>query len=208
MTEKQRRSSGGRDTGVRERLLEAALVLLAEGGTRAITSRAVADRAGENLASITYYFGGKRALVHEALPRHARVLVEPPMTALAGDAPPAQRMAEAIVALNALITERPVEVRGYVQALAAATTEDGIGDELRSLLRDLAAPLAADVESQKVDGSIPPWVEPDAMAQLIIALANGVATMSAIDPERVDPAAISAQFALLLSAAALPPAGR
>ena len=40
----------------REALLRAAVALLAEGGVRAVTHRAVADRAGVPLAATTYYF--------------------------------------------------------------------------------------------------------------------------------------------------------
>lgn len=54
----------------RDDLLGAAIELLAEGGTRAITHRAVAARAGVPLASTTYYFESIDDLTTQALARH------------------------------------------------------------------------------------------------------------------------------------------
>ncbi|MFC0081823.1 TetR/AcrR family transcriptional regulator [Aciditerrimonas ferrireducens] len=51
----------------RAQLLEAALALLAEGGVRAVTHRAVARRAGLPAAATTYYFSSIHELVREAL---------------------------------------------------------------------------------------------------------------------------------------------
>ncbi len=51
----------------REALLRAALEVLAEGGMKAVTHRAVAARAGVPLASTTYYFESIEQLAEEAL---------------------------------------------------------------------------------------------------------------------------------------------
>jgi DNA-binding transcriptional regulator YbjK len=54
----------------REALLRAAISLLAEGGARALTHRAVAARAGLPPASTTYYFATIQELTDEALALH------------------------------------------------------------------------------------------------------------------------------------------
>jgi DNA-binding transcriptional regulator YbjK len=54
----------------RDALLRAALMLIAEGGTRAVTHRAVAARAGLPPASTTYYFESIHQLTEEALKLH------------------------------------------------------------------------------------------------------------------------------------------
>jgi DNA-binding transcriptional regulator YbjK len=54
----------------REALLRAAIELLAEGGARALTHRAVAARAGLPAASTTYYFDTIQQLTDEALALH------------------------------------------------------------------------------------------------------------------------------------------
>lgn len=54
----------------REQLLDAAIELFAEGGSRGITHRAVAARAGLPPATTTYYFTSIDELIDEALTRH------------------------------------------------------------------------------------------------------------------------------------------
>ncbi len=54
----------------REQLLDAAITLFAEGGSRGITHRAVAARAGLPPATTTYYFTSIDELIDEALERH------------------------------------------------------------------------------------------------------------------------------------------
>lgn len=81
--------SGKRQSGRRREILEATLRVIDGGGVDAVTHRAVAEAAGVPLASTTYYFDSRDALVHEALElvidrscalvrRHAGV--EPPIT--------------------------------------------------------------------------------------------------------------------------------
>lgn len=54
----------------RNALLDAAIELFAEGGSRGITHRAVAARAGLPPATTTYYFASIDELISEALNRH------------------------------------------------------------------------------------------------------------------------------------------
>lgn len=56
----------------REALLDAAIELFAEDGTRSVTHRAVAARAGLPSASTVYYFESIDQLVRAALERHVR----------------------------------------------------------------------------------------------------------------------------------------
>lgn len=54
----------------RDKLLDAAIALFAEGGARIITHRAVAAKAGLPPATTTYYFTSIDELIEEALSRH------------------------------------------------------------------------------------------------------------------------------------------
>lgn len=58
--------------------------------------------------------------------------------------------------------------------------------------------LAAEMQNQLERGLLPAWVNPSAMAQLIVALVNGVAIAVATDPDGTDATAIAGQFAQLL----------
>jgi TetR/AcrR family transcriptional repressor of nem operon len=54
---------------VRERLLQAGLVIAREHGLRAMTVRAVATRAQANLGSFVYHFGTRDTFVAELIER-------------------------------------------------------------------------------------------------------------------------------------------
>ena len=60
----------------RDALLRAAIEVLAEGGAKAVTHRAVAARAGLPPASTTYYFTSIQELTEEALRLHTAERVE------------------------------------------------------------------------------------------------------------------------------------
>jgi TetR/AcrR family transcriptional regulator, regulator of biofilm formation and stress response len=62
--------SQGRSRQRREELLAAAIELFAEGGSRAVTHRAVARAAGLPPATTTYYFASIEDLLREALAAH------------------------------------------------------------------------------------------------------------------------------------------
>lgn len=57
------RQRGERQSGKREQLLRAVLVVIAEHGTRGVTHRAVAREAGVPPSLVTYYFGDIEALL-------------------------------------------------------------------------------------------------------------------------------------------------
>lgn len=197
---RQRRAGGKRDTGVRERLLAAAGTLIAQEGTAAATSRAISARAGENLAAITYYFGSKDELVSEALIRQARTLIEPVVTELTSDRPQLKKLARAVDMLTTLFGDHRDQLAGYLSCLAQSAHQARLGAAVRGLSRELRRRLAEEMRSQQSRGLVPEWVQPEAMAALIVALVNGVVAGAVVDPEQSDPRAIGQQFAGLLVA--------
>ncbi len=100
--------------------------------------------------------------------------------------------------LVGLLDDNSEQLAGYVQAVAYAAHDPQTGDSIKTLYHDLRELLVADMESQQAASLLPPWVVPEAMASLIIALVNGVAVGAAIDPDNTDAAAIGAQFTRLL----------
>ena len=69
-------------------------------------------------------------------------------------------------------------------------------------LDELLAPLLRDqIQDQRDHGLLPAWVEPDAMAALLLSLADGIALHSALNPEAIDHDAIAVQAGQLLLAA-------
>jgi AcrR family transcriptional regulator len=60
----QRREAGQR---TRDRLLAAAVELLAQGGQQGVTLREITDLAGANVAAVSYHFGSLKALCDAAI---------------------------------------------------------------------------------------------------------------------------------------------
>jgi AcrR family transcriptional regulator len=190
-----------RSAATEARLLEGTLACLRERGVAGTTSRDIAAAAGVNLAAITYHFGSKDELVARALLHAVRQWLEPARQTLARDGDPASRALEAIALLQRSFGEARDLLPAYFEALVRAPRDDllrrGVGEllgELRALLRD-------QIQDQKDQGLLPGWVEPDAMAALLLALADGIALHSALNPEAIDHDAIAVQVAQLLLAA-------
>jgi TetR/AcrR family transcriptional regulator, regulator of cefoperazone and chloramphenicol sensitivity len=62
-------------------LIEAAGELFAENGVKAVTTRAIAEQAGENIGNIHYPFGGKQGLLMAVLEYATRGWEEDPLNA-------------------------------------------------------------------------------------------------------------------------------
>lgn len=132
----------------REALLRAALELLAEGGAKAVTHRAVATRAGLPLASTTYYFESIQQLTEEALQLEVAERIVA-LEALADVRAFAGRTAEDFAAqlVDALVARRGVEVVAqfevYLEAARNPALERPVANALAAFERLASDALAA-----------------------------------------------------------------
>ena len=78
---------GRRDTGTRDKLLDATVAIMLEEGYAAATSRRVADRVGVQRAVVYYYFPTMDDLYLAVLRRGAQLSLDAQRTALASDKP-------------------------------------------------------------------------------------------------------------------------
>lgn len=199
----QRRASAVQGSDARRNLVAATQALLQQGGVQAATSRAIADTADENLGSITYYFGSKDKLVHLALTEMAAELIQPVIDVLQAATVPLTKLAAAATTLQTILNSNRQQLGGYVQALAHATHESAVAEQIQGLHNTITATLTAELTTQKQACLIPDWVEPEGMAQLLIAIANGVAIAEATQPDSKGQTAgnVSQQLLALLTAA-------
>ncbi|MFQ5556514.1 MAG: TetR/AcrR family transcriptional regulator [Acidimicrobiales bacterium] len=192
----------------KDRLLDAAWECVCTGGIAAATSRAITTRARANLGAITYHFGSKEQLLGEALAAAARRLLEPALEALrARDQDPATRMLRAVTALQRSLADSPEAVAAYLETIAHSHRIQPLGEYLVDLLRELRELLADDIARQQRAGLLPDWVDPGPMAALLLAVAQGVAVQTTIDPQGPPSSALAAQFAQLLLAGRSPASG-
>lgn len=201
----QRRSRARRDTGTRDDLLAAAGACLRDHGLAGTTSRDITTRAGANLAAITYHYGSKDDLVAEALFDELQRRLEPALELLGGDGDPVSVMLGAVDRLTLDFEANRRDAPLYLEALIAATRPGPYATSARRLLRMIRALLRDRLVELRGAGLVPGWVEPDAMAALILALANGVVLQVSVDPRGPGHREIAGQFAALLVSAAAQP---
>lgn len=160
----QRRSRERQDA-----LLRAALELIAEGGTRAVTHRAVAARAGLPLAATTYYFESISDLTVQALRLHVRERIDQLQTL----ADQAAREARSRQDIGELITESLVgrdsgaiiaQFEVYLEAARNPDLRPAVIEAL-DVFERLAATILAAIGARA----------PDASAAAFVAVINGFA---------------------------------
>lgn len=193
-------------SATRERLLAAALTVIGTSGVAGATSRQIAAAAGTNLQAITYHFGSKDDLVAEALVGAVRDWLAPVRAALSGLADdPAGRLVRAVWELQATLAEALPRVPAYVEALAQVPRNEVYSGRIRALLAELRIELAAALRELKDSGFLAAWVDPEPMAALVLAAADGAAIHLGIDPDGIDVDDVLGQVVpLLLAASTLP----
>ena len=180
-----------------------------EYGLAKTTRRLIAGAADVNLGSITYYFGSKEDLLAEALFGELSARLAPVLDTLESDDPAPGRLLGAVQDLIVEFEKSAPDVPVYLNALVLSTEPGPLADRARTLLSDLHARLASVIGQLKADGVIAEWVEPEAMASLLIATGNGIALQTQLDPEGATAAQLAAQLAgLLLAASTQPGTGR
>lgn len=168
------------------------------------TSRRITAAAGTNLAAITYWFGSKDALVAEAIFGDLERRLAPVLAGLEADEPPATRLMGALRSLTAELERSADDIPLYLDALVLGAGPSPLAERGRRLVAHLRARLAAVISVLVTEGAVAAWVEPEAMASLLIAAANGTALQTRLDPEGPDVTAAAAQLAnLLLGASAV-----
>jgi AcrR family transcriptional regulator len=167
-------------------------------GLAATTSRDITREAGANLAAITYHFGSKDELVARALFEEIEARVQPALALLSADGDPAELMLRAVQDLSIEFDRSRRDTPVYFEALLLATRDARYRRSALRLYRSIIDRLAEVIADLVSAGTIPRWVDPAAMSSLILAVANGVALQTQLDPRGPDHAAMAGQFASLL----------
>ncbi len=181
--------------------MDAARLCVRRDGLSGATSRQITQTAGVNLAAITYHFGSKDDLVAEALFAELERRVQPALDLLGAPGPPESRLLHVVGALSEEFERSRRDTLVYFEALLLAVRDQRYRRSALQLYRSLRARLSEVIAEMAGGGSIPGWVDPEAMAGLILAVANGIALQSQLDPKGPDHRTISAEFAQLLLAA-------
>lgn len=198
---RQRRASPETDAATRTALLDATRDCVRDHGIAGATSRRIAAAAGANLGAITYYFGSKDALVADALFGEISRRLDPVFSVLESDLDAPTRLMSGVAVVTTEFARVRDDVPVFLHALMSSIDDGPLADRGRALVVTLRQRLTHVVGQLVDDGFVAPWVQPDAMASLLVAVANGVALSSRLDPDGPSVGDIVGQLAGLLLAA-------
>lgn len=182
------------------RLIAGATECLRRYGLVGTTSRAIASASGANLGAITYHFSSKDELVAAALLEAVRGWLAPALGVLRRDMDPAERLVAAVAELQRGFGEAREMLPVYLEALVSASRSDTLRTGVEQLFGEVRSFLSAQLREQRDAGTLPAWVDPDAMAMLFVATADGIGLHAAVEPNAVDANALASQAVQLLLA--------
>ncbi|ORB58175.1 TetR family transcriptional regulator [Mycobacteroides saopaulense] len=162
----------------RVQLVQAGVELLCEGGWPAVTTRAVATRAGTNPGVIHYHFGGLPGL-HCAVARATCELVISPLVTTFLDAPDTRTALRTMRDALPRTASDDNAMRLAVELIAGATRDSVLGSALGAKLKEVRAEIADHVRLRN-----PGWSRRRAagMATLLIAFMDGLVLHHSVDP--------------------------
>lgn len=133
--------------------MDAGVALLAEGGWPAVTTRAVADRAGTHTGLIHYHFGGLPGL-HTAIARKAGdEVIAPIVNALLEVRDPAAVLDSVRGLVPAAVGDGRT-MRLGVEVMAGALRDPALGEAMRDVLRRARARIG-----ERIGELYPSWSE-------------------------------------------------
>ena len=189
------------DDSTSERILDAALAVVAASGFRHLTIDEVAARAGVGRMTVYRRFEGRQRLIDALAVRECRSCLEEMASALDPDAPLGDRAAELFLATLRVIRRHPMLVRlsqFEPEALLRELNRDG--SAVFRLVRDF---LVAEIRQAQRAGELVA-VDPEALAEIAVRLGASFVLMPdsviAADDERRARQTISALLAPMLGA--------
>lgn len=161
----------GRKT--RERLMDAAVVLIAEHGWGAVTTGMVAERAGLRVALVHYHFPTMKDLLIDASLRLAQYFGSGVLEdALAQ---PGSTGVEQLLGALAPYADAEPDSRVFSEILLASTRYERLREGLRPMLRGFRSAIATWLHSEGV-------ADPEATAAVLLATLDGLILDQVIDP--------------------------
>jgi AcrR family transcriptional regulator len=171
--------------GNREKLLRAAIVCLRDKGYAATTARDLAAVSDANLASIGYHFGGKEALLNEAVAETTRAWAKS-IEDEAFSGPPAgaeEHLRRALSATADRFAEHEPYLRSFVEAFPPALRSP----ELREMMAEAYGEVRAAGEAM-LERLLGDEIEPEhirTLSSMIVALCDGLILQWLLDPEAI-----------------------
>jgi AcrR family transcriptional regulator len=170
---------------VRERLLAGAVICLAEKGYAHTTARDLVAASGTNLASIGYHFGGKDALLHEAIAgcfeewteRAERTIFGP-----GGVTTPKELLERAMTALVDAFEEMRPQLVVAMEGYPAALRESVLREKLAAAYAKSREAGVGMLHRAATEYGIELPVAPEVLVSVLIAISDGLMIQWFLDP--------------------------
>jgi AcrR family transcriptional regulator len=188
-----------------KRIVDAMRESVAARGAAGSTFDYVAREAGVSRGLLHYYFGTKERLLVEVVRRDSEIRLAA-LAAQLGDARTADDFIDALVrSLEELIGRDPGFVVLMHELFTLSRRNEEIAGELATLSRVARTDIAASLQAKQAEGVVRLGDEPDAVAGVLLALADGLSLRFLIEPD-LDPSpilagAVAAARALIADAA-------
>jgi AcrR family transcriptional regulator len=176
------------DVGNREKLLRAAVACLRDKGYANTTARDLVAASGTNLASIGYHFGGKEALMNEAVAETTRAWTRSIEAEVWTDMTehPAEHLRRMLAATLDRFDELEPYLRSFVEAFPPALRSDDLRESMASAYEEVRA--AAEAILERIFAGADRPIAPEhrtAIASLLIALCDGLILQWLLDRDAV-----------------------
>jgi AcrR family transcriptional regulator len=178
-----------------KRIVEAMRASVAARGAAGSTFDHVAREAGVSRGLLHYYFGTKERLLVEVVRRDCDIRIAS-LAASLQDAHTAEDFIDALVrGLDDLLSTDSTLVVLMFELFTLSRRNDEIAGAMAELCRLMRAHLAASLEEKRDAGVLRLGAEPDAVAGVLLALADGLALRFLTEPDRDPRPTVSAAVA-------------
>ncbi len=167
-----------------QRIVEAMRVSVARRGVAGSTFDHVAREAGVSRGLLHYYFGTKERLLAEVVRRDCDVRMAL-LDERLGDAGTADAVFARLVAeLTDLVDREPEVITLIFELFTSSRHNDEIAAGLRDLNGRVLAHVAEQLEAKAAEGTIRLAADPEAVAGVLFAMADGLALRMLAEPDR------------------------
>lgn len=168
----------------RNQICDAVLTLIAEGGTRAVTTRSAAERAGWSTGAVKHYFDTRDALMLGAF-RRAAYLQGKELKRLLQDATlsPMTKLHASVEATLPLDERRVALTRIFLDYYAETNAMEETHDEVVQYLRNWRTWITEIIDECKTDNSLVSARPSATLATELVALTDGLSMHALLDPE-------------------------
>ena len=180
----------------RQRLLRAAIELIAEAGWGGVSTRSVAERAGVNQALVHYHYRSVPGLLREAAHAAMAATFDPAMARLTQTPDPLASL-RAMAAELARIDPHSPESLVVAEAAVQAVRDEELGCQVRHMLTVFREVLTQRLAAARDSGQLSPAIQPAGLATALAGLLDGLALHRLIDPGVDVSQAARAMLALL-----------